>query len=145
MEVTALTWVVALAGLVLILLVGGLQWVAVVKPRSDWTVQNVYGGDPERTDPKAFFAFNQGMAWADAVLWLPLQVAASIGMLLGEPWGFALALMASVPFWYTAVHFFIWDRDLEIRKPTASYWVVTWGMFPVYGVIEAVYAFVRLV
>ena len=144
MEVTALTWIVAITGLVLIGLLGALQFVAVIKPRDQWTIENVYGGSPERTDPKAYFAFNQGSAWADPFFWAPLQIAGSIGMLLGERWGFLLALAASVPFWYTAIFFFIWDRDLGFREPTAMYWVVKWGMFPAFGTLESIYCFVRL-
>ncbi|MEL7209964.1 MAG: hypothetical protein AAGK32_17310, partial [Actinomycetota bacterium] len=92
---TATTWVIAVLGLVLITLLAGLQLVAVVRPRAAWTIENVYGGSPEDTDPVAYFAFNQGSAWADPFLWAPLQVAGSIGMVLGERWGFLLALMAS--------------------------------------------------
>lgn len=144
MEVTAWTWIVALAGLLLIGLLGGLQLVAVLRPRTQWTVANVYGGSPEATDPKAFFAYNQGWAWADAIFWAPLQIAASIGMLLGERWGFLLALAASVPFWYASISIFIWDRDLGFRQNTFSYWVVVWGIWPAFGIVEGVYAFVRL-
>jgi hypothetical protein len=144
-DVTVMTWVVAVGGLVLISLLGAFQAVAVVRPRSRWTIENVYGGEPERTDPVAYFAFGQGTAWADVVLWVPLQVAASIGMLLGQEWGFLLALAASVPYIYTAIPFFIWDRDLGFRQPTLYYWVVIWGMWPVFGVIQGVYAFGRLV
>ena len=145
MDVTFWTWVVAVAGLAIMLLLGGLQWVAVLRPRTDWTVENVYGGEPEATDPTAYFAFNQGYAWADAVFWAPLQIVGSIGMLLGERWGFLIALIASVPFWYTAIPIFIWDRDLGFRKNTFTYWVFVWGMFPAYGVVAGVYCFVRLV
>jgi hypothetical protein len=143
-DVTPFTWIVAIAGLVLMGLLGALQLVAVVNPRGAWTIRNVYGGDPNATDPTAYFAFNQGYAWADAVFWAPLQVAGSIGMLLGQRWGFLLALVASVPFWYTAIPIFIWDRDLGFRQPTVTYWVVIWGMFPAFGVLEGVYCFVRL-
>ena len=134
----------AIAGLALILLLGGLQLVAVLRPRSAWTIENVYGGSPDTTDPKAYFAFNQGYAWADAIFWAPLQIAGSIGMILGYRWGFLLALVASVPFWYTAIPIFIWDRDLGFRKNTFIYWVVIWGMFPAFGIVEGVYCFVRL-
>lgn len=144
MEVTALTWIVAIVGLVLIGLLAALQLVAVVRPRSEWTIKNVYGGSPEATDPKAYYAFNQGYAWADPFFWAPLQIAGSIGMLLGQGWGFLLALAASVPFWYTAIPIFIWDRDLGFRLNTFTYWVFVWGMFPVFGVLEGVYCFVRL-
>ncbi len=144
MDVSAATWVVALAGLGLISLLGGLQLVAVFRPRAQWTIENVYGGSPDDTDPAAYFAFNQATAWADPFLWAPLQIAGSIGMLLGQRWGFLLALMASVPFWYTAVFFYFWDRALGFRRNTFMYWVVVWGIWPAFGVIEGIYCFVRL-
>jgi hypothetical protein len=143
-DITPLTWVVAIGGLLLILLLAVLQLVAVLRPRGTWTIDNVYGGTPDATDATAYFAFNQGWAWADVLVWAPLQIAGSIGMLMGERWGFLLALAASVPFLYTAIPFFIWDRDLGFREPTVTYWVVIWGMWPVFGVIEGVYCFVRL-
>lgn len=144
MEVTTLTWIVAVAGLVLIGLLGSLQFVALIRPRSQWTIDNIYGGQPDRTDPKAYFAFNQGFAWADPLFWAPLQIAGSIGMLLGQRWGFLLALAASVPFWYTGITIYVWDRDLGFRQNTFNYWVFIWGMWPVFGVLEGVYCFVRL-
>jgi hypothetical protein len=144
MDVTVTTWIVAIAGLVVMGLLGSLQLVAVLRPRAPWTIENVYGGSPESTDPTAYFAFNQGYAWADAVFWAPLQIAGSIGMLLGERWGFLVALAASVPFWYTAIPIFIWDRDLGFRRNTLSYWIVIWGMFPAYGIVAGAYCFARL-
>lgn len=144
METTTATWIVALTGLGLMGLLTVLQLVAVLRPRDQWTIDNVYGGSPDDTDPTAYFAFNQASAWADPFLWAPLQIAGSIGMLLGERWGFLLALMASVPFWYTAVFFYIWDRDLGFRENTLSYWLFIWGMWPAFGVVEGVYCLVRL-
>ena len=144
MEVTTSTWIVALSGLLLIGLLAALQLVAVLRPRGGWTIANVYGGDPSATDPKAYFAFNQGYAWADQFFWAPLQIAGSIGMLLGQRWGFLLGLAASVPFWYTAITIFVWDRALGFRRNTVTYWVAIWGIWPSFGVVEGVYCFVRL-
>lgn len=144
MEVTAFTGVVAIGGILIMGLLGGLQLAAVLRPRSPWVIDNVYGGSPDATDDTAYFAFNQGYAWADAVFWAPLQFAGSIGMLLGFRWGFLLALVASVPFWYSAVPVFIWDRDLGFRQNTVFYWVIVWGMFPAFGVLEGIYCFWRL-
>jgi hypothetical protein len=144
MEVTASTWVVALAGLAIMGLLATLQGIAVFSPRGEWTIRNVYGGDPGATDPKAYFAFNQGYAWADTFFWAPLQIAGSVGMLLGERWGFLLALVGSVPFWYSAIPIFIWDRDMGFRDNALTYWVFVWGMFPAFGVLEMAYCFVRL-
>jgi hypothetical protein len=144
MEVTVLTWIVAILGLLIMGILASLQFVAVLRPRTDWTIRNVYGSTPEGTDPKAYFAYNQGQAWADPFFWAPLQVVGSIGMLLGERWGFLLALAASVPYVYTAIPIFIWDRDMGFRENTLFYWLIVWGMFPAYGVLEGVYTFVRL-
>ncbi|KPK10366.1 MAG: hypothetical protein AMJ68_09420 [Acidithiobacillales bacterium SG8_45] len=144
METSTYTWVIATIGLVLITILMLLQFVAILKPRSEWTIKNVYGGNPDSTDSKAYFAFNQGFAYADAIFWGPLQIAGSAGMLMGERWGYLLALIASVPFWYTAIPIFIWDRDMGFRKNSFTYWVFIWGMFPLFGFVEMVYCFLRL-
>jgi hypothetical protein len=144
MEVTLLTWIVGVGGLLLMGLLAAAQLVAVINPRGEWTIENIYGGDPSNTDPKAYFAFNQGYAWADTVFWAPIQIAGSVGMLFGLRWGFLLALIGSVPFWYSAIPIFIWDRDMGFRKNTFTYWVFVWGVFPAFGVLETVYCVVRL-
>ena len=143
-EVTWLTWVVGLAGLALMGLLGGLQFVAVLRPRAEWTVANVYGGSPDATDPTAYFALNQGVAWADTLLWGPLQIAASIGMLAGQRWGFLLALAVSLTYIYTAIIYFVWDRDLAFRQNTFYYWVVVWGIWPTFGAVQGVYTLTQL-
>ncbi|MHC4777170.1 MAG: hypothetical protein ACYTFG_01195 [Planctomycetota bacterium] len=144
MNVTAITWLVSILGLLIMGLLTAVQLVAVISPRGKWTVENVYGGSPEATDEKAYFAVNQGYAWADVFFWAPIQLAGSVGMLLGQKWGFLLALMGSIPFVYTGITIFIWDRDLGFRKNTFTYWVIVWAMFPAFGILEACYCFIRL-
>lgn len=145
MDVTAVTWVVAVVGLVLIAVLGSLQLVAVVRPRAKWTIQQVYGGDPDSTDPTAYFAYNQGYAQADVFFWVPIQIVGSVGMLLGRQWGFLLALAASIPYLYTAITIYTWDRDLGFRQNTATYWVLIWGIWPAFGLLQAIYSFLRLI
>ena len=144
MEVTIMTWFVGISGLLLMTLLAGLQFVAVLRPKAEWTIANVYGGNSNGTDERAYFAFNQGYAWADSIFWAPIQIAGSIGMLAGQRWGFLLSLVGAVPFWYTAIPIFIWDRDMGFRQNTFNYWVVIWGMWPAFGVIETIYCFTRL-
>lgn len=59
-------------------------------------------------------------------------------------WGFLLALLASVPHCYTAVLFYVWDRDLGFRQRMATYWVLIWGLWPVFSLVESSYCLVRL-
>jgi hypothetical protein len=72
---------------VLIGLLAVLQLIAVARPRSPWTIANVYGSSPDATDPVAYFAFNQGYAWADAFFWAPLQIAATSACCSGRRGG----------------------------------------------------------
>jgi hypothetical protein len=65
-------------------------------------------------------------------------------MLLGARWGFLLALMGSVPFWYSAIWIYIWDREMGFRENTVRYWVFVFGIWPAFGVVEGIYCFVRL-
>ncbi len=144
MEVTVFTWIISVSGLLIMGLLLTLQLVAVINPRGQWTIKNVYGGAVDSTDPRAYFAFNQGYAWADSFFWGPIQIVGSIGMLLGQRWGFLMALIGSVPFWYSAILIFIWDRDMGYRRNTFFYWIFIWGIFPAFGVVQMVYCFVRL-
>lgn len=144
MEVTLFTWLVGIVGLLLMGLLFALQFIAILKPKAEWTMKNVYGSDPSGTDARAYFAFNQGLAWGDVAFWCPLQIVGSIGMLMGQHWGFLLALMGSMPFIYTGITLFVWDRDMEFRRNTFEYWAVA-GVFPAFGILEAVYCFARLV
>ena len=144
MSVTWFTWVVAVTGALIMGLLATLQLVAVLRPRSRWTIDNVYGGSPDGTDPTAYFAFNQGYAWADPFFWAPLQFAGSIGMVLGERWGFLLGLVAAVPYVYTAITIFVWDKAMGFRQNTFVYWVFVWGMFPAYGIVLGLYCFISL-
>lgn len=144
MAVTSWTIVVAGAGLLFSIVLMGAQIVAVARPRASWTIENIYGGRPDDVDSKAYFVFYQAFARADVFFWLPVQMIGSVGMLMGQRWGFLLALIGSVPFWYTAIMFYVWDRDLKLRQNTFVYWVLVWGIFPVFGVLEGVYCFLRL-
>jgi hypothetical protein len=65
-------------------------------------------------------------------------------LLLGQRWGFLLALIASAPYWYCAILTFHWDCDLGFRRNTFFYWLVVGGLFPAFGVVEGVYCLVRL-
>ena len=49
MEVTLLNRIVAIAGLALIGVLGSLQMVALLRPHSDWTIDNVHGGQTPTT------------------------------------------------------------------------------------------------
>jgi hypothetical protein len=146
MDVTPLTWTIAITGFVLMALLMALQLIAVVRSRNALTIQNAHGGDTEATDPKACFAFNQGHAYADVFFWGPIQLVGCIGMVLGARWGFLLALLGSVPFWCSAMNLHTYRRQVGFTElePALLSWVVIWGIWPAFGIAQMVYCFGRL-
>ncbi|MDC1142132.1 hypothetical protein OAU50_03500 [Planctomycetota bacterium] len=143
MELTTNAMVLAIVGTALMTLLFALQLIAVVRPESPWTIKNVFKGDPDTTDRKAYFAFNKGLAWADVIFWGPLQFASCIGILACERWGYVFAMGSAVPFIYTGITLFVWDREMGIRESTTSYWAL-WAVFPVFGAIQFLYCSWRL-
>ena len=131
MEVTDNTRIVAVLGLFMITLLEVFQFMILLRPRSEQSL----------TPPEVY---DLGWAYADTLWSLPLQIGGSVGMLLGRKWGFLLALVASTFYVYSSIFIFVWDRDLGLREKTFVYWVIVWGMWPAYGLLEGLYAFVRL-
>ena len=98
-------------------------------------------------------AFSGLPSWSSVTGFIVLMAVPLFGLLLvnefltsllGSTGWFLLALAASVPFWYTAIQFYIWDRDLGFREDTLYYWIVVWGMWPAFGLIQGAYALWRL-
>lgn len=114
MEVTILTWIVAIAGLALISFPGSLQLVALIRPRSQWTIDNVYGGKPDRTVIKAYLAFNQGFAWADSVSWHSRRSAGASECSLGN----------------VGDSYLLWARRFRscIPPSVSTFGIVIWGL-----------------
>ena len=145
MAVTRATVVVAVFGVVTMGILFFAQLCAVLAPQSQWTIDNIYGGNITVTDSTAYFAYHQGWAKIDVFFACPLQFLASYGMLRGRKWGFLMALAAAVPPFYSSVPIFIWDREkMGGRENTIEYWAFVWGQFPLLGLVEGIYCFLRL-
>jgi hypothetical protein len=78
MEVTTLTGIVAVAGMLSMACLGRLQLTAALRPRGSWVIENVYGGSSESTDSKAYFALNQGIDWAETIFWAACSLPAAL-------------------------------------------------------------------
>ena len=96
------------------------------------------------TDPKAYFAWNVGFAWADVVVTLPLQLIAGAGVFRGKRWGYALLVAASVPYVYSALPCLVWDRSFHVDQPTIFWWAIVFALWPVFGLLQFIIAFLVL-
>ena len=87
---TVITWILVIFGALLIFLpMLYAQLLMALRPHSQKTKDLLIGKGEDWRD-NTHLRMSLGTAWADLIVWLPLLVAGSIGVLLGQVWGYAL-------------------------------------------------------
>jgi len=129
MHVDQWTRAIAVFGLLMVAIIFPVQLIVVLKPEIYWISDFFYKGPLKLED--------RGSAWADILLYTPLQIAASVGMLLGHEWGFLLGIACGAVMIYLYILIFV-------VKSTLYFWVIDWGVWPVFASVESFYAFYRL-
>ncbi|MFH1037217.1 MAG: hypothetical protein V1789_00920 [PVC group bacterium] len=145
-EPTVVTWIIVVSGLVSIflpILYG--QLLMVRHPRSQKT-RNLMIGKGEDWRDRTHLRFSLGAAWADLILWLPLILAGSIGVLLGRTWGYALWTAGGAISVY--INIILWFSEREYVFPAngpLKYYTYYWGFFVYWGIATVLYSIVRLI
>jgi len=87
----------------------------------------------------------EGASWADLVIWLPLLVAGSIGVILGQAWGYGLWVASGTVSVY--INIILWFSEREYVYPACGplvYYTIYWGFQVYWGVAVVAYAVLRL-
>ena len=86
-----------------------------------------------------------GAAWADWLFFAPLFLAGSIGVLLGETWGYVLFGAAGACSLY--INVILWFTEKEYVYPTRGplkYFTYFWGFFVYWGALALAYSAIRV-
>ena len=141
---TPVTWVLLVVGWYILVVMLGAQSVMAFRPQSDAARRIIIGkGQDWRDDTHYRSAF--GIAIADLVVWLPILLAGSIGVALGEPWGYGLWAASGVISVYASV--VLWFLEREYVYPVVgplAYYTYIWGIFLYWGVAVTGYSVLRL-
>lgn len=144
LEPTLVTWILVIFGVLIYLLVFYAQILLVTNPNSQKTKDIVIGNGEDWRD-RSHFRTSYGIAWADLIFQLPLMAAGSVGVLLGEAWGYVLwAAVAAIAVWANIV---LWFSEREYVYPAwgpLAYYTFVWGFFVYWGLAALVYATLRL-
>ena len=90
LQPTLITWILVIFGLVLIFLpMLYAQLLMALRPTSRKAKDIIIGKSEDWRDT-THLHMSYGTAWADVIIWLPLLVTGSIGVLLGHSWGYVL-------------------------------------------------------
>ena len=142
---TVITWILVVFGLVLIFLpMLYAQLLMALRPNSRKAKDIIIGKGEEWRDT-THFRMSRGLAWVDVIIWLPLLLFGSIGVLLGHAWGYALWAAAGTISVYISIIFWFSEREYVYpsRGPLA-YYTYYWGFFVYWGVAVVVYTVLRL-
>ncbi len=140
-----ITWVLVLFGIVFIFLpILYAQYLMVRRPQDQKTKDIIIGKDEDWRD-KSHLRNAYGLGWADLVLWLPLILIGSIGVILGYQWGYVLwAISGAISVYINVV---LWFAEREYVYPSRGpliYFTYFWGFFVYWGIAVVVYSVWRL-
>lgn len=142
---TLFTWIAVIFGIVFIVLpVMYAQFLVVLNPQNQKTKDIIIGKNQDYRD-KTHLKMTIGLAWADLIFWLPLLLAGSVGVLLGQPWGYILWAASGAISVYVSIK--LWFSEREYVYPTAGplvYYTYLWGFFVYWGIVVVVYSMFRL-
>ena len=145
MKPTVVTWILVLFGLALILLpMIYAQGLMLTQPESRKT-RDILIGEGEDWRDKTHFRTATGYAWADYIVWFPLLLAGSIGVLRRKRWGYALWLASGSISIY--INIVLWFSEREYVLPSQGpliYYSYYWGFFIYWGIAAVVYSIFRL-
>lgn len=121
-----------------------VQLLMVLWPHSRITKDFIIGRG-EDWHNETHFHMSYGAAWADLVVWLPLLVAGSIGVLMGQTWGYALWATSGAISVY--INIILWFSERKFVYPPLgplAYYTIYWGFFMYWGIAVMAYVVLRL-
>ena len=144
MEPTIVTWALVIFGVVTLIPLFVAQLAMLTRPDSQET-RNLLIGRGEDWRDKTHFRLSLGGAWADWLFFTPLFVAGSIGVLLGQVWGYVLFGAAGACSLYISIILYFTEK--EYVYPTRGplrYFTYYWGFFVYWGILTLAYTLVRV-
>ena len=144
MQPTLVTWALVVFGVITLMPLIWAQLSMLIRPGSRDTRDLIIGEGEDWRD-KTHFRLASGAAWADWLFFAPLFIAGSIGVLLGQAWGYVLFGSAGACSLY--INIILWFTEKEYVYPTRGplkYFTYYWGFFVYWGALALTYSAVRL-
>lgn len=144
LEPTLVTWIIVIFGFLIYIPVIYGQILLLACPHSQ-AAKDIIIGKGEDWRDRTHFRSSYGFAWADLIFFLPILIAGSVGVILGQVWGYALwAAAAAIA---VNVNIVLWFSEKEYVYTTWGplvYYTFFWGFFVYWGIITIVYIVLRL-
>jgi len=144
MQPTLVTWMLVAFGVMTLVPLFLAQTLMLFRPHSQKTKELLIGKGEEWRD-KTHFRLSIGAAWADWLFFVPVFIAGSVGVLLGQSWGYVLFGAAGALSLY--INIILWFTEREYVFPSRGplrYFTYYWGFFVYWGALTFVYSVLRI-
>ena len=141
---TPVTWILVIFGAVILLPLVLAQLLMLVQPQ-DQRTKDILIAKGEDWRDHTHFRSAYGFAWADWMLLVPIVLASSAGVILGQAWGYVLWAAAGAISLY--INIVLWFMEREYVYPTRgalAYYTYYWGFFILWGALVLAYSALRL-
>ena len=144
MQPTLVTWLLIGFGVITLIPLIAAQFSMLMGPNSQRSKELIIGKGEDWRD-KTHFKMALGAAWADWLFFGPLFVTGSIGVILGQPWGYMLFGAAGACSLY--INIMLWFTEKEYVYPSRGpfkYYTYYWGFFMYWGALALAYSALRI-
>jgi len=144
-EPTLITWILIIFGAVINLPLLYAQILMARRPQSQKTKDLIIGKGEDWRD-KTHLRSSYGIAWADLIILFPLLAAGTVGVILGETWGYILWAASGAIMVYINIIFLFSERDYVYPAVgPLAYYTYYWGFFVLWGVLVVVHSMLQLI
>lgn len=142
---TLYTWIIVVFGAITFLPLMGAQLLMLLKPHSKKTKDLIIGKGEnwrDKTHYKSALAF----AWADWLVIFPLFIFGTIGVFIGQLWGYILWLVLGILSIYFSILFWVLEKEYTFQSyGPLAYYTYFWGFFLYWGIAAVVCSIVQMV
>ena len=144
LEPTVVTWILIIFGAITLMPLLFAQLTILVDPQGQ-RARDVLVAKGENWRDRTHFRSAYGFAWADWLLVVPLTIAGSYGVLLGEAWGYVLwGAVGAISLYVNVVLWFMEKEYVYPSRGPLAYYTYYWGFFVIWGATALGYAAFRL-
>ena len=140
-----IAWGIAIFGAITFLPLFGVQFMMILKPHGQKTKELIIGKGGAWRD-KTHFRSALAFAWADLLVLFPLFISGSIGVLLGQYWGYIVWIVLGILSIYFSIIF--WVLEKEYTYPSVgplAYYTYFWGFFLYWGICATGFSVLAIV
>jgi len=132
-EATAITWILAIFGVITFLPLLVAQFVMIIRPNSQ-KAKDLIIGKGENWRDKTHYKSALAFAWADFIVILPLYIIGTYWVLNGQDWGYIIWFSLGLLSIYFSIIFWIMEKEYAFESAGwIAYYSYFWGFFLYWG------------